>query len=85
MAEYREIKARDSFAELNGVKDVLTFPNGIEILAEDGRTLFTLTLTDDGLEVSAGITCKHGGLVRTSALVMHPKASNCILIDRDCL
>ena len=41
----------------------------IEIIADDGRALYTLTLNDEGdLEVSTGGTVKHSGCILDTAI-----------------
>lgn len=55
----------------------------IRIMGDDGRSLYYLSLTDDGeLEISTGMAAKQDGKVKDTALIVKPKASNAILLTR---
>ena len=78
------MKVRDSCAIITGDTSEVEMPSGgLEIIADDGRTLFDIHLLKDGtLEVSSGMTCKHKGFILDSGLMVIPKASNDVLIAR---
>lgn len=75
---------RDSFATLNGDDSTVEMPSGgLEIVAEDGRTLFNIRLTPDGvIDISGGSFCKHEGHVFDDRLIIEPRASNTVKIRR---
>ncbi len=78
------MKVRDSFATLNGDETVTSMPSGgLEVVADDGRTLFSVRLAKDGtLEVSGGNFCKHAGLVLEESLSVIPRASNLVYVRK---
>lgn len=78
------MKIRDSFAVINGDDTVTEMPSGgLEIIAEDGRTMFALRLTKDGvLELSGGNICKHGGKLLEERISVEPMASNVIYVRK---
>lgn len=78
------MKIRDSYAEINGDKEVVEMPSGaLDVVADDGRTLFSLHLNGGVLEVSTGGLCKHGGEVLDSKIALKPKSTNEVAITRD--
>ena len=57
--------------------------NSLDILAEDGRPLFTINeLVDGSIEISTSTVCKYKGKLLDSKLVVIPKSSNCIVAAR---
>ena len=57
--------------------------NEFDILADDGRTLFTLRLNDDGtLIIEAGMTAKHNDVMLAEQLTIMPLDSRRIEIRR---
>lgn len=77
------MKIRDAHATVNGDKKTHTMPSGgLEIVGDDGRSLYTLKLKDGQLEVQVGGVVKHGGLVLDDKLGVLPIARNCVLITR---
>lgn len=78
------MKIRDGHATLNGDKTVHDMPSDtVDIIADDGRTLFDVTLNKDGtIRVSAGSTCKHLGVILNDSLRINPMATNCIILSR---
>jgi hypothetical protein len=79
----KTINVRDGLAELNGDKTVTTFPNGIEILADDGRTLFSVMLMDGGkIEVRTAGVCKQEGRLLEDRLLISPRYPNSVIISR---
>ena len=55
----------------------------LQIVAEDGRSLYYISMNKNGeLEISTGMSAKHLGTVRDVNLVVLPKASNHIVLDR---
>lgn len=58
--------------------------NDFDILADDGRPLFSFYLKNGGnLEVSSGgLACKHEDVMLDSSLIIAPMASNVVGISR---
>lgn len=55
----------------------------IKIMAEDGRVLYYISMTDDGeLEVSTGAAAMFNGKIKDTTLTILPKANNRILLTR---
>ena len=79
------MEVRDSFATLNNDTTIMSMPSGaLEIVADDGRTLFYLRVAKDGsLEVSGGDFCKHDGLVLEERISVLPRASNVVYIRKE--
>ena len=75
---------RDGHATLNGDTTVHTMPSGsLDIIADDGRCLFGITLNKDGtLRVDAGQVCKHHGIFLDDSLQIAPIACNVIHLVR---
>ena len=58
--------------------------NGLEIIADDGRTLFNVSLANDGvLRVKAGHICQHYGKFLDDTLKIKPISTNLIELHRD--
>lgn len=75
---------RDSHATINNNPETFTLPSGgLQIIADDGRTLWDISFTKDGLlRVSAGHVCKHKGVMLDDHLLIRPNASNSIHLER---
>ena len=56
--------------------------NCVRFVAEDGRTMFEVTVRKDGhsIEVRGVETCKVDGILYSEALEIRPRVSNCIEI-----
>lgn len=73
------MKIRDSFSRINGIDTVLEMPSGgLDILGEDNRVMFSISLKDDTLYIDGGDTCKLNGKMLDSKFVIKPKAANCV-------
>ena len=73
------MKIRDSQAQLNGDETCYVMPSkGLEIVADDGRTLFSISLKDNVLRVDSGAFCKHGGTLLDNEFLIAPHAANCV-------
>jgi len=79
------MKIRDAHAAVSGDKTEYDMPsNGLEIIADDGRTLFSVSLAKDGaLRVKAGHICQHYGKFLDDTLKIKPIATNLIELHRD--
>jgi len=77
-----ELKVRPVRYGSGAKVETLSFPDGIEIVADDGRTLFSIRQAERGIEVSSAGTCRHGGIVLDSVLTIKPEASNLVLIQK---
>jgi hypothetical protein len=75
-----DLIVRDSFATLNGDGKVITMPSGgLEIVAEDGRTMFEISLKGNVLHVSGGCVCKFAdGKLYDDRFMIRPVAGNCV-------
>ena len=78
------MKIRDGYATLNGDKTEHTMPsNSLDIIADDGRTLFGITLNKDGtIRLDTGHVCKHQGILLDDQIQLRPIASNAVLVLR---
>lgn len=78
------MKIRDAHATLNGDEIEYTMPSGsLQIVADDGHTLFELGLTKGGvLEVRAGHHCKHAGKVFEDQFRIIPSAANVFYVEK---
>jgi hypothetical protein len=57
------MKIRDSHAVISGSDEEYEMPScGLDIIAEDGRTMFSISIRDNVLSVDGGMVCKHKGL-----------------------
>ena len=73
------MKIRETYGEGNAeVKD-----DSMEILADDGKVLYTVDLKEDGsLEVHTASTVKHSGVILDSQLSLTAKGSNWFKLGR---
>jgi len=75
------MKIRDSMSMLSGNKELTDFPHGgIDILADDGRVLFGLTIKDNLLRIDSGDVCLHGDVMLNDRFSIEPVAANCVNI-----
>jgi hypothetical protein len=73
------MKIRDLHATVNGIDKITEFPSGgIEIVADDGRTLFSIRLEGNILLIAAGHVCKHGDVLLDDRFFIRPRAANCV-------
>lgn len=73
------MKIRDLHATINGNKETFTMPSGgIEIVADDGKTLFSIRQEGNDLLLSSGQSCKNNGELLRDDFVIKPRASNCV-------
>ncbi len=79
------MRIRDAHATLNGDKTEYDMPSGgLEIIADDGRALFSVSLAKDGvLRVKPGYHCRHDGKVFDDTFKIKPIATNLIELHRD--
>ena len=79
------MKIRDAHAAVSGDMTEYGIPsNGLEIIADDGRTLFSVWLAKDGsLRVTAGHHCSHGGKFLDDTFKIKPISTNLIELHRD--
>jgi hypothetical protein len=79
------VKVRDKHATINGTADDVTnFPNGIEIVTDDGRSLFDISLNEDGtLEIFGGTHCKFNNKILTDNFTIQPLAFNCVRLIKN--
>lgn len=78
------MKVRDLKAQVNGCNEVTVMPSGgLEVVADDGNTLFEITLKGGVLRVSGGGFCQHGGLIYDHTISVKPVASNRLDIIKD--
>lgn len=78
------MRIRDSFAVINGDMTEYYMPSGgLEIIADDGRTLFCINSTNDGgIDIGGGIICKHQGKMLDSIISINPVAANRAVIRK---
>ena len=81
------MKIRDGHAVIAHDPMEYLMPSGsLDIISEDGRTLFVITLNKDGsIRVSAGHVCKHLGILLDDGLQIKPLAGNVVTISRPAL
>ena len=73
------MKIRDAHARINGDKTVYEMPSGgINIIADDGNTLFSIDLKDNVLSLKSGHVCRHGDRILDDRYSIRPRASNLI-------
>lgn len=80
------MKIKDTYGKLLDINkpDLLETGNSIEVLADDGCTLFGIELKEDGrLRIDFGSTCKHDGKLLDTTGAVIPIASNCLYVRRD--
>ncbi len=73
------MKIRDAHATNSGDKTEYDMPsNSLDIIADDGKRLFGVSLNNDGsIRVDFGHVCKHGGASLDDIGCIIPIASNC--------
>lgn len=77
------MKIRDAHASVNGDFSTTPMPSGgLEIVGDDGRTLFTIKLQSGALQVTAGMVCKVDGVLLDDKLSIIPHSRNCVFIER---
>ena len=78
------MKIRDGFARLNGDSTEYEIPNEIEIIAEDGRALFSISVRKDGysIDVRTNDVIKVNGVLYAEQFTIRPIVSNRIEISR---
>lgn len=78
------MKIRDSHATLsNDEREYEMTSGGLEIISDDGRTLFCIELQKDGsLRVDSGSFCKHNGRLLEDRIQVMPRAANVIEVSR---
>ena len=77
------MKIRDSHATINGDNTEFHAPSGgIEIIAEDGRTMFGVNLAGNTLEITSGHVCKHNGKLLDDRFSIEPVASNLFVVTK---
>lgn len=77
------LNIRDSNAGLGGDFTTHSMPSGsLDIVGDDGRTLFTIAMKDGRLEVQSGHICKHAGVIYAQNISIMPHASNMVSIVR---
>lgn len=77
------MKIRDAHATINGDKTIFECPSGsLQIIADDGRTLFEIGLENGQLRVSAGNYCRHCGVLLSDGFVIAPCASNVFYVRK---
>ena len=79
------MRIRDAHAAISGDMTEYGIPSGgLEIIADDGRTLFSVSLAKDGsLRVTAGHICQHYGKFLDDTLKIKPISTNLIELHRD--
>ncbi len=79
------MRLRDLHATLSSDTTEYVMPSGgIQIIADDGRSLFDIRLSKEGhIEVSSGHFCKHAGKVLDDYMRIEPRACNLIYIHRN--
>jgi hypothetical protein len=77
------MKIRDAHSRVSGEEKTYVMPSGgLEIVGDDGRTLYSLMLKDGQLEVSVGGAIKHGEMILDDKLAIIPVSINRVLITR---
>lgn len=78
------MKIRDAYATINGDTTEHTMPSGgLDIIADDGKTLFGIRLEKDGtIQINAGHFCKHHGVILDDSIKVTPISSNRIIVER---
>jgi hypothetical protein len=77
------MKIRDSHASIQGEFSAITMPSGgLEVIGDDGRTLYTIKLDGGKLHVSAGVVCKLNGVLLDDKLSIAPHSRNSVVIER---
>jgi hypothetical protein len=77
------MKIRDSHATVNGHDEVFEMPSGgVDIIADDGQSLFSISLDGNVLRVAINNICKHEEKILDDHFVVKPVASNCANLIR---
>jgi len=78
------MKIRDSYIRLPHDADHAEYSSGIDIIADDGYTLFSILMIDKRtIEVSAGTVCKQDNVLIDDVFQIRPISVNRIQIQRD--
>jgi hypothetical protein len=79
------MKIRDSLPDNNGDMQEPTdiIGGSIDIVNDQGKTLFSVCLKGRTLEVSGGDSCKHFGEFLDSGITIKPVANNYVKIIKD--
>ena len=73
------MKIRDSFATLNGDDTEYEMTSGgLEIVGDDGRTMFCISLKGNVLSIDGGMVCRQDEKLLDDRFILRPKAANCI-------
>lgn len=68
---------------IDGKNNVIDIDNkGLEILSDDGKALYRLTLDDGKLVVMSGGFCEHENKLLDDVVLVQPLASNKVTIER---
>lgn len=75
---------RDADSVKNGESKTVAIASGtLDVVADDGRTLFSLTLQPDGgLLVTGGVPAKHGGLLLSEKITIEPRDRARVVVRR---
>jgi len=77
------VKIRDKHATINGDKTIYEMPSGgIEVIGDDGKTLFIVSESDGRLEVAVSSVMKHKGKLFDDRITVEPKSANRIYCVR---
>ena len=77
------MKIRDTHIRLPHDADHAEYSSGIDIVADDGRTLFSIRMVDKRtIEISAGLVCKQDDVIVDDSFVIRPVSVNRIQIRR---
>jgi hypothetical protein len=77
------MKIRNSYSRTSDKEPFEVGSDSIDIIAEDGRPLFTIRLTEDGgLRIDSGMICRHKGVGYDDSLVITPVSSNVIQLNK---
>lgn len=78
-----KLKVRDSHAVLNGIKAEYEMPSGsLDIIGQDGKTLFCISVEEGQLKVCASGQIKHGKTVLGDQLAVMAEANNVVKVFR---
>jgi len=78
------MKIRDTHIRLPHDADHAEYSSGIDIVADDGRTLFSIRMVDKRtIEVTAGLVCKQDNALIDDVFQIRPVSVNRIQIRRD--
>jgi hypothetical protein len=79
------MKIRDLHATVKGDTTEFTMESGgLNIISDDGRVLFSITLTENGgIIIDAGVVCRFKGKKLDDMLAVYPIACNKVNIARN--